>query len=114
MTHSAGEGGAANGERGPGSLPDGVPGAEEIEAVRAGIEAVDRQMVELVAERVELARRAGALKRQDENATLDPGREAAVVRHAVENARDLGLPEEPVRQLFWTLIGLCRSAQLES
>ena len=88
--------------------------SDEIKAVRNGIQAVDQRLLELVAERVGLARRAGALKRQDDSATLDPGREAAVVRHAVATGRELGLPEEPVRQLFWTLIGLCRSAQLES
>ncbi|MGK7311477.1 MAG: chorismate mutase [Candidatus Longimicrobiales bacterium M2_2A_002] len=81
--------------------------------VRVRIEALDRRLLELVAERVELARRAGAVKQRAEAATLDPGREAAVIRHAVETGRSLGLPEEPVRQLFWTLVGLCRSEQLE-
>ena len=85
----------------------------EITDVRTRIEALDRRLLELVAERVDLARRAGAVKRRAEAATLDPGREAAVIRHAVETGRSLGLPEEPVRQLFWTLVGLCRSEQLE-
>lgn len=89
-------------------------GAIDVAEVRARIEAVDRRLVALVAERLELARGIGALKRRTDSATLDPGREAAVIRHAVEAGRALGLPEEPVRQLFWTLVGLCRSAQMEA
>jgi len=42
---------------------------------------------------------------------LDPQREAKVVRSAVANARDAGLPEEPVREIFWHILGLSRKAQ---
>lgn len=95
----------------PGGDPGDDPG--DVAEARARIEAVDRRLLGLVAERVALARRVGTLKRRADAATLDPGREAAVIREAVETGRDLGLPEEPVRQLFWTLVELCRSAQME-
>ncbi|MDX1674396.1 MAG: chorismate mutase [Longimicrobiales bacterium] len=85
----------------------------DVAELRNRIQAIDRELLELVAERVSVARRIGANKRERESATLDPGREAAVIRHAVERGRALGLPEEPVRQLFWTVVGLCRSAQIE-
>ena len=85
----------------------------DVGELRDRIQAIDRELVELVAERVSVARRIGAAKRERESATLDPGREAAVIRHAVERGRALGLPEEPIRQLFWTVVGLCRSAQIE-
>ena len=85
----------------------------ELDGLRAEIESVDGEILALVARRVELARRAGALKREQRSATLDPGREAAIIRQAVEAGRELDLPEEGVRRLFWTLIELCRSAQLE-
>jgi chorismate mutase len=98
---------SAAGGAGPGA------GGRGVAALRAEIEAVDREVVGLVARRLELARAVGARKRDDAAATLDPGREAAVVRRAVEAGREHGLPEEPVRQLFWTLIGLCRAKQLE-
>lgn len=84
-----------------------------IDGLRRRIEALDEAILERVAERVELARRVGAAKRDAASATLDPGREAAVIRRATETGRRLGLPEEPVRELFWTLVGLCRTAQLE-
>ena len=84
-----------------------------VEELRADIEAVDRAILEQVAERVRLARAIGAEKQEREGATLDPGREAAVIRRAVQAGRELDLPEEPVRQLFWALVGLCRQVQLE-
>jgi chorismate mutase len=95
------------------SAPNGSGAAGGVEGLRAGIEDVDREILERVARRVELARRIGAMKKGAAAATLDPEREAAVIRRAVETARELGLPAEPVRELFWTLVGMCRMAQLE-
>ncbi len=94
----------------------GTPHAPEgpgIPELRNRIAEVDAEIVGRVAERVELARRIGELKRESGGATMDPEREAAVIRRAVEHAREHGLPPEPVRELFWTLMGLCRNAQLE-
>jgi chorismate mutase len=85
----------------------------ELDGLRRRIEAVDREIVAIIAERVDLAHRIGALKKDVRKATLDPGREAAVIRRAVEAAREHGIPAEPIRDVFWTLIGLCRHAQLE-
>jgi chorismate mutase len=88
-------------------------GEATVAELRDRIAGLDRALLESFAERVELARRIGGLKRRAGGATLDPTREAAVIRQAVETARALGLPEEPVRDIFWTLVGLCRSAQVE-
>lgn len=101
------------GSTGPGRDDTDHDRTHDVIALRQRIEALDRAVLEAVADRVELARRIGEAKRSREAATLDPGREAAVIRRAVQTGRELGLPEEPVRQLFWTLVGLCRAAQLE-
>ena len=45
--------------------------------------------------------------------TLDPAREAVVVRRAGELAREAGLDDEVVRRIFWQLIALSRNAQNE-
>lgn len=81
--------------------------------LRSDLERIDRQLVELVAERVRLARRIGRAKREDGRGPLDTGREATVIRRAAELGRDAGLEPEDVRELFWTIIGICRRAQLE-
>jgi len=89
-------------------LPDA---ASRLERLRSEIERIDREIVALIARRVEIARAVGATKKQAGLATLDPAREAAVVRHAGELAREAGLEDEDVRYIFWHLIGLSRRAQ---
>ncbi len=86
--------------------------AEELALLRGEIERVDRALVAQIAERVELAGRIGAAKRVLGLPTLDPRREAFVVRRAGELAREAGLPDEDTRYLFWHLIGMSRRAQM--
>jgi chorismate mutase len=88
-----------------------LAGEPSIEHLREQIEQVDRTLLAAVARRVQLARHIGQLKSAAGIPTLDPAREAAVVRAAAAAARDSKLDEEEVRALYWTLIGLCRRAQ---
>lgn len=83
----------------------------ELDAVRAEIERVDEAIVFLIDERLRLARRVGQLKRTAGLRVLDPGREAAVVRRAGTLARDRGLDDEAIREVFWRLIDMARTAQ---
>ena len=85
----------------------------EVDKVRGEIERIDRQLVTLIAERVQAAREIGRAKRDAGLKTLDPAREAVVVRRAGELAREAGLDDEVVRRIFWQLIALSRNAQTE-
>lgn len=85
----------------------------ELERLRQEIENIDRELIRLIKERVDLAREVGKTKRGSDLPILDPAREAAVVRRAGELARAAGLADEDVRYLFWHLIGLSRRAQME-
>jgi chorismate mutase len=85
----------------------------ELESLRAQIEAVDDRLIALLVDRVRLARQVGVAKRAAGLPTLDPRREAAVVRRAGEQARAAGLQDEDVRYIFWHVIGLSRRAQME-
>lgn len=85
--------------------------AETLETLRARIEAVDEEVVRLLAERASLARATHAVKRHLGRPTLDPAREAAVVRRAGSLARAVALPEEPVRELYWIILALSRDVQ---
>ena len=87
--------------------------SDRLGEVREQIEEIDRSIIDLIAERVRLAREVGVAKRELGLPTLDPGREAAVVRRAGELARQAGLGDEDVRYIFWHLIGLSRRAQME-
>lgn len=82
-------------------------------ALRAELEALDGDIVRLLARRVTVARAIGAHKRTVGLPTLDASREAAVVRRAATLARAAKLPEEPVRAMFWQVVELCRRAQEE-
>lgn len=93
----------------PGS-PDSVA---ELRRIRDEIERIDRDLINLIAQRVRLARRVGLVKRAAGLPTLDPPREAAVVRRAGVLAREAGLDDEDVRYIFWHLIGLSRRTQME-
>jgi chorismate mutase len=86
---------------------------EELKRLRGEIERIDRELIKLIKERVELARQVGKAKREHDLPILDPAREAAIVRRAGELAREAGLADEDVRYLFWHLIGLSRRAQME-
>jgi chorismate mutase len=93
------------------SAADGA--TPELLQIRDEIERVDRALIDLIAQRVRLARQVGVVKREAGLPTLDPPREAAVVRRAGALAREAGLDDEDVRYIFWHLIGLSRRMQLE-
>jgi len=93
--------------------PSPEQGPAELLSIRDEIERIDRALIDLIAQRVRLARRVGAVKRSAGLPTLDPPREAAVVRRAGALARDAGLEDEDVRYIFWHLIGLSRRTQME-
>ena len=85
----------------------------QLAALRDQIEAIDAGLIDLIAQRVRAARDVGRAKRSLGLAILDPAREAAVVRRAVELAREKELDEEDIREIFWHIIGLSRRAQLQ-
>lgn len=87
--------------------------ADDMDRLREEIENVDRELIELIARRVDLAREVGRAKRAADLPTLDPAREAAVVRRAGQIAREVGIEDEDVRYIFWHIIGLSRRAQNE-
>lgn len=87
---------------------------DQLAALRERIEQIDKELVRLIAERVELARDVGSIKRALNLPTLDPAREAVVIRRSGALAREAGLAEEDVREIFWHLVGLSRRAQLEA
>ena len=84
---------------------------EELAKCRAEIERIDHEIISLLAERLVLGKRTGELKRTAGLPILDPTREAAVIRRVATVARDAGLPPEPIREIFWQIVGMSRRAQ---
>ncbi|MCA1733530.1 MAG: chorismate mutase [Acidobacteria bacterium] len=93
--------------------PELAPLPPELERSRAEVEEIDRALIDLIARRVAVAREIGRIKKAHGLPTLDPPREAAVVRRAGALAREAGLEDEDVRYIFWHLVGLTRRTQME-
>jgi chorismate mutase len=85
----------------------------ELALCRGEIERIDNEIVALLATRLSLGKRTGELKRLAGLPILDPTREAAVIRRVTGVARDAGLPAEPVREVFWQIVGMSRRVQDE-
>lgn len=71
----------------------------------------DRELIEVLRRRLDLAREIGDLKARLGIPVTDPGREAEVVRRAAELAREEGLDEELVRSLIWSIMSAARHRQ---
>ena len=84
----------------------------ELARCRGDIEALDRQLVATLAARVELARQTAVFKEAANLPIFDPSREADVIRQAVAAARDHGLPDAAMHEVFWKIVTLSRRAQL--
>jgi len=86
----------------------------QLEQLRQEIMRIDDALVRALGERVRLARAAAGFKQAAGMPTLDPAREAAVVRRAADAARGRDLPADAVRAIFWQIIALCRGAQIDA
>lgn len=97
---------APEGDDGRGPRP-GTSAEPELAAVRRGIDEIDDALIRLLARRRDLAHRAQTLRTDDGALLRDPAREAQVLRRAVERGRSVGLPDEEVRRLYWSVVALC-------
>jgi chorismate mutase len=95
-----------------------MTGREELEArleeLRRRISEVDGELIRLVGERRDLALAIGEVKEALGLPTMDPAREAAVVRRVAERARALGVDEEMARDVIWRVMAAARQAQDDS
>ncbi|MCC7330813.1 MAG: prephenate dehydrogenase/arogenate dehydrogenase family protein [Gammaproteobacteria bacterium] len=76
----------------------------ELEQLRARLGAIDRQIIELVAERQALSREIGAVKRSEGRATRDFRREKQVIDAVCSHAVDVGVAPGVAGELIGLLI----------
>jgi chorismate mutase len=86
---------------------------EDLMDCRNAIEVVDQRIVALLAQRVELGRRAAAAKRDAGLPIVDHVRETEVLRRAIVEARRHDLPADGVEQIFQSILALSRRVQEE-
>jgi len=85
---------------------------ETMRDVRAGVDALDRELVSLLARRFAYMRAAARIKPARE-AVRDEARKAAVIAAAHEEARRLGAPAERVAALWDALVESSIAYELE-
>ena len=89
-----------------GQRRQGSPDTRPLDVLRDKIDRVDDALVGLIQQRLDLAVAAAESKAMCGLELRDVGREAEVIRRVAARARELGLDDEPVRELFWRLIDL--------
>ena len=93
------------------AIPDLGERSFELEETREHIDAVDREIIGLLARRTELARRAGRAKRALGAPVLDAAREATVLDARGDWAREEGLEESAIHEIFRAIMKLARRVQ---
>ena len=73
---------------------------ENIEALRARIDVIDRDLLRLLRDRMEISRQVAACKREHNVAILQAERWEHVLESALESGRELGLSEAAVRAIM--------------
>ncbi|HEY3416367.1 MAG TPA: prephenate dehydratase [Armatimonadota bacterium] len=88
--------------------PSDIP--ETIDALRGAIDHTDEQLVALISQRAELAKRIGALKDASDNVAFVPARERAVLNH-VQSVNRGPLPHDAIRSVFQQIIAASRNLE---
>nr|WP_178918331.1 chorismate mutase [Natronomonas gomsonensis] len=86
----------------------------DLDELREEIQTIDREIVELIAQRTYVAESIAAVKRQQGLPTTDESQEQAVMDRAGENAQRFGVDDNLVKAIFRLLIELNKVEQRES
>lgn len=95
----------------PLAIPDLGARSPELRETRTLIDALDRDLVVLLARRAELSARAGSVKRALGHGVLDPRREAKLLAARRQWAEEQGLAPDAVDDVFQAILRLSRSVQ---
>jgi len=93
------------------AIPDLGERSPALRETREHIDALDRELVELLARRSELARRAAKAKAEIGAPVLDAGREASILEARRAWARDSGLDPAGVEEIFRAVMRASRRVQ---
>jgi chorismate mutase len=85
-----------------------------LEELRDEIRSIDREIVELIAQRTYVAESIAAVKREEGIPTTDESQEQAVMDRAGENAQRFDVDDNLVKAIFRLLIELNKVEQRQS
>jgi chorismate mutase len=92
----------------------GDPAEMDLDELRDEIRSIDREIVELIAQRTYVADSIAEVKRQQGLPTTDESQEEAVMERAGENAEQFDVDANLVKAIFRLLIELNKVEQRES
>lgn len=95
------------------AIPDLGDRAPELMETRDLIDQVDVEIVQLLVQRGHLANRAGRIKSDGGRSVRDPSREQALLEQRRQWARERGLSEESVADIFSAILRFSRRLQSE-
>jgi len=90
-----------------------MPYEDEIAELREEINGLNAEIVEKLAQRVEVARGIGEVKKRHGLPIVDAAREERVLEHVKELAVAHGIDADGAGRVFREIINLCTEAQLE-
>jgi chorismate mutase len=93
---------------------DQTPEEMSLDELRAEIEDIDREIVELIARRTYVADTVAAVKEERDLPTTDESQEARVMERAGTNAEQFDVDANLVKAIFRLLIELNKVEQRES
>lgn len=93
------------------SIPDLGAAAPDLQEARELIDGLDRELIDLLARRAELARRAGRAKAEKGKSVRDVDRERVVLAARAEWGEARGLDPDAVRDVFDAILRLSREVQ---
>jgi chorismate mutase-like protein len=86
-------------------------GPDNLNTLREEIDALDRELIKLLAERGEISGAIGRHKRERRLSIWDPTRERQMMKERARWARDHGVDEELVEGLFGLIVKTSREMQ---
>ena len=82
-----------------------------LEELRKKIDAIDSEVVKLIADRIRTAREIGEVKHRQGRHVNDQSREARVLEHIRDIAREENVGEEVIATIYQKIITECRRTQ---
>lgn len=92
-------------------IPDLGVHSPELRAARERIDALDGEILSLLARRAELARRAAKAKAEQGFGVTDPARESRLLAVRRQRAEELGLNPDAVEEIFQAVLRFSRAVQ---
>ncbi|MBE6519543.1 MAG: chorismate mutase [Candidatus Methanomethylophilaceae archaeon] len=88
-----------------------MPEAPETEELRTQIEAIDEEIIDLIATRMEIADELAKAKRRTSQGYWDEGKEREVIQRYHELCEEVSLSEDEARQIAEVILHISKERQ---